>query len=146
MAYRTTADLVKGIVEVDETTWPSIEPFILTANELVTEFCAPVVTYSIARLELIERWLSAHFYKVADPAVIQEQIGPVLERRQIKIDLYFSETVYGQQALTLDTHGGLARLEWLIKKGLVLKIPTQVISLDTPLCQAPLRRWYYGSP
>ena len=104
---RTTPELVAGIIEVD--TAIDLSPFILPANELVTELCVPA-GYSDERLELIERWLSAHFYAIRDPRPVTERAGSVWFTAQSKVDLFLSVTHYGQQAMMLDTAGGLANL------------------------------------
>lgn len=101
---RTTDELVAGIIEVDEDI--DLTPFIETAAELVTEVCEPE-GYSESRLELIERWLSAHFYSIRDPRVVQEAAGPVQASYQNKVGLNLSNSHYGQQAMMLDTAGGL---------------------------------------
>jgi hypothetical protein len=107
MAVRTTAALVAAIIEVD----PSIDldPFIFTASELVTEVCA-IAGYTVERLELIERWLSAHFYAIRDPRTTNEKAGSVGASYESKVDLNLALTRYGQQAMLLDTQGGLAAL------------------------------------
>jgi hypothetical protein len=108
MAVRTTSAAVAGIIEVDSTI--SLTPFIEIANELVTE-CCDGAGYTDARLELIERWLAAHFYSVRDQRASSETAGRVSESKQTKVDLGFNVTVHGQQALRLDTAGGLAALD-----------------------------------
>lgn len=112
---RTTAELVGQIVEVDEDI--SLAPFIESANALVTEICAPVTTYTAARLELIERWLSAHFYCIREERPVLEKADVVSERAQSKVDLGFDVTHYGQMAMRLDTNGGLAALNEEAKTG-----------------------------
>lgn len=116
---RTTASEVEEIIEVEDGV--SLTPFITTANELVTEACTgtngPSTAYSAARLELIERWLTAHFYSIRVPRVAAEQAGPVLESVQYKIDLGLDVTLYGQQAQILDTNGGLARIDEQMRNG-----------------------------
>jgi len=114
---RTTATNVKKIIEVDTSiiaTDADLDPFIDTANELVTELCTgsngPKLAYSATRLELIERWLTAHFYAIRDPRAKSEKAGSVGVTYQEKVDLNFSVTTYGQQAILLDTNGALARL------------------------------------
>jgi hypothetical protein len=104
---RTSAALVAGIIEVD----PSIDltPFIVAANELVTEVCG-ASGYTEERLELIERWLAAHFYAQRDARAQSEKAGSVGADYQSKVDLYLANTHYGQQAMLLDTKGGLASL------------------------------------
>lgn len=106
---RTTPELVKGIVEVDETAWPDISPFIDTANHLVTEVCGSA-GYSDSRMELIERWLAAHFYRIADPMLSLETIDVLGARFQFKLGLRLQVTTYGQQVMFLDTKGGFAAL------------------------------------
>jgi hypothetical protein len=123
MAIRTTDAAVRGIIETVVTT--SLVPFMTAANELVTELCAPVLAtdgvtpyYTAARLELIERWLSAHFYTNLDPRAVSEKISVISERFQSKVDLNLATSHYGQTAMILDTKGGLARWNEDIKKGI----------------------------
>ena len=121
---RTTASEVQTIIETD----PSIivvdadlDPFIAVANELVTELCTgtagPTPVYTATRLELIERWLSAHFYAIRDPRTTSESAG-VSASYESQVDLGLALSRYGQQAKLLDTHGGLASLDNQTKKGL----------------------------
>ena len=113
---RTTSDLVSGIIEADSSI--SLTPFILTANELVTEYCVGVTpAYDATRLELIERWLAAHFYTVRDMRAESEKAGSVSEKKQSKVDLGFDSSHYGQTAMRLDTLGGLSALNEQTKKG-----------------------------
>lgn len=110
MAYRTTESLVAGIIEVDDTLVAGFEDnFIAPANALVTEICVPA-GYTNIRLELIERWLSAHNYAIRDPRVDFEKVGPIANRYQSKVALALNVTHYGQNAMLLDTAGGLAKL------------------------------------
>jgi len=117
---RTTPTLIGGIIEWDsdesKVTFISMTPFIDVANELVTECCGSS-GYTAMRLELIERWLSAHFYTVRDPRVESEKAGPVSEKFQSKVGLGFDTSHYGQMAMRLDTEGGLAALNEQVKKG-----------------------------
>ena len=114
---RTTATNIKKIIEVDTTIVPAdadFDPFIDTANEIVTEMCTgdngPATAYSVTRLELIERWLAAHFYAIRDPRAKSEKAGSVGVTYQGKVDLNLAVTTYGQQAMMIDTNGGLNRL------------------------------------
>lgn len=111
---RTTSEQVATIVEVDSNI--DLEVFILTANELVTEVCVPL-GYSDARLELIERWLAAHFYKVRDQSVQSERAGPVSQSFFGQVGFILKQTKEGQQAMLLDTKGGLAQLSKDIEEG-----------------------------
>jgi hypothetical protein len=116
MAIRTTAEAVGGIVEVDASI--SLVPFIEVASALVDEVCdVAEAGYSAARLELIERWLTAHFYCVRDPRSVEEQAGKVREVKESNTDLNLASSKYGQMAMTLDTYGGLAGLNQATIKG-----------------------------
>lgn len=109
---RTTSEAVAGIIEVDESI--SIAPFIETASVLVTDCCTgtagPATPYSDERLELIERWLAAHFYAVRDRRPAFEQAGPVSAKYENFVDAGLASTMYGTQVMLIDTNGGLAVL------------------------------------
>lgn len=146
---RTTLVLVQALVEVDSTF--DLTQFIDTANELVTEICDPYylattvpvgvtpaaaptgyVPYTSHRLELIERWLSAHFYTVEDPRSSHDHVGPLSQSYQGKIDLALNSSLYGQNAMRLDTKGGLARMNNLMTKTSgICNIPGGVFHLGT---------------
>lgn len=104
---RTDSTKVATIVEVD--TSIDLTAFIETANELVTEVCVPL-GYTATRLELIERWLAAHFYRMRDPALAGEGAAGLSQNFQYSVGLNLSQTREGQQAMLLDTKGGLASL------------------------------------
>lgn len=106
---RTTPTNVKAIIETDDVSIPDLTPFIEAAHSIVEEVCVPLA-YTEQRLELIERWLSAHFYAVRDNRVASEQAGPVRQAFQYNLGLNLAVTMYGQQAMLLDTKGGLAAL------------------------------------
>lgn len=106
---RTTAPAVKLLVETDDTVSTDLAPFIEAANSLVTKFCDDGLgTNSEAQLELIERWLAAHFYKIRDAAVSNESAGGVGAGFQYKIDYGLALTHWGQQAMAFDFTGNLA--------------------------------------
>jgi len=112
---RTTTELVLTILEIDPQLL-DLSAFIEPANELVTELLEPIKRpngtkwHSDIRLELIERWLAAHFLRIRDMTVASEQAGPVNQRFQYKVDLRLNVTLYGQQAMLLDTSGTLLAL------------------------------------
>lgn len=124
MAVRTTYEAVSGIIELDASIVPdsaSLLPFLVIASELVDECCTgdvgPSTAYTDDRLELIERWLSAHFYTNRDPRMVNEKAGSVGGSYQSRVDLGFDTSHYGQTAMRLDTNGGLANLNDNMKKG-----------------------------
>jgi hypothetical protein len=114
MSVRTTAAAVGGIIEVNASI--SLTPFIEAANALVTEVCTDD-DYDATRLELIERWLSAHFYAVRDPRVLREAAGSVRAEYKSKVGLGFDVTHYGQMAMRLATAGELSALNEQAKQG-----------------------------
>lgn len=76
MAQRTTIDLVKGLLldnygALRDRTLPSLQPFIDTATVIVDRVAACATRkerlLTVAELELIERWLSCHYYTKSDP-------------------------------------------------------------------------------
>lgn len=120
---RTTADAVKKLVEVDATISVDLEPFIATASALVDDVVATAKKadgssyYTTDRLELIERWLSAHFYTIRDNRVANEKVGPVATAYQYDVGRNLSSSMQGQTALVLDTAGGLASLSKKAEEG-----------------------------
>lgn len=107
MAIRTTELAVAGIAEVDPLI--SVTPFIEVASNLVDDLLTDTPPgYSATKLELIERWLSAHFYHIRDKAVASEQAGSVNQSFQFRLGLNLAVTMYGQQAMMIDTAGLLA--------------------------------------
>ena len=132
MAIRTTALAVEGILE--ESPSLTLTPFIEAASYLVDKVCATATDddgtayYTATDLELIERWLSAHFYHVAATRANREEAGSVAETKRSKVDLGLNLTHYGQHAMLLDVAGGLATLD---EMGIRLGLAT-VTWLGTP--------------
>lgn len=102
---RTTPTLVQGIIQTE----PGVDltPFIDTATELTTDVCG-ASNYTDVRLELIERWLSAHFYAIFDSQLTMARAGTAAVGFQYKISYGLKNTMWGQQAMILDTDGNLA--------------------------------------
>lgn len=127
MAYRIKSSDITGVIDFD----PSINdltPFIEAAEELVTEVCqnasalpgipsANQPPYTAARLAIIEKWLAAHFLAIRDPRFASETTGPASASYQQQVGLNLGLTPYGQQAMLLDTKGGLAWLDKHISQG-----------------------------
>ena len=113
---RTTAAAVKLIIETDDTISTDLAPFIEVADSIVTDVCTDS-SYSDAKLELISRWLSAHFYAIRDPRAKSEKAGPVSVTYKSKVDLGFDVTHYGQMAMRIDSAGNLGAVNERIKKG-----------------------------
>lgn len=108
---RTTATAVRGIAKIKRSIEDSdLDPFIEAANAIVTKVCLDS-DYTDPELELIERWLSAHFYHVFDPRRNQERADVVSAFYEGKSGMGFDFTRYGQMAKRLDTAGNLAILD-----------------------------------
>lgn len=108
MAIRTTAEAVAAIIEVDSDI--SLTPFIETASNLTDRVAAGDFAVTLTTLELIERWLSAHFYAQRDPRVTSERAGSVGASYQSAVATGLKNTHYGQMALSLDPTGILKSL------------------------------------
>lgn len=109
---RTTPALVEGIIQVQEDV--DLLPFIYGANSLVTNVCSNSGYsdgYVNSTMELIERWLSAHLYTIFDNQLSMAKAGTVMVGYQYKISYGLKNSMYGQQAMLLDTAGNLAALD-----------------------------------
>ena len=116
MAVRTTSDLVEAIIENSQGI--TLTPFIAAANTLVDRCCTDLdEDYTDDELVQIETWLSAHIFTVREGRAFREKAGSVSEEKQSKVDLGFSTSHYGQHAMLLDYHGGLAVLNETMKTG-----------------------------
>lgn len=121
MPIRTTAEAVEAIIPVNS--GDTLVPFIEAASALIDDACAPILNdaglpaYNATRLELIERWLSAHFYAVYDGQIASEKADEVSANYQYDVGKYLTFTKYGQQAIMLDTLGGLLALQSAADKG-----------------------------
>lgn len=118
MSYpgRTTAAAVDAIID-DDLSAVNLTPYIDAANELVTEICAVNTAYTADRLEKIERWLSAHFYCIFDPRTKSEGVSGISASYEGNTGMMLQATRYGQQAMLLDTYGGLSVMSKLMEEG-----------------------------
>lgn len=116
MAIRTEASKIRKILKVSNSV-PSLDPFIETASNVVDTHCT-ASGYSDATLELIERWLSAHFVILYDRRRASEKIGPLSTSYESgDLGMGLKATAYGQQALILDHKGSLAALQKQLEGG-----------------------------
>ena len=110
MALRVTTDEVREIIPLESSfTDAMVTAMITGANVVVTEVCTDS-SLDTAHLKEIERWLSAHFCAIRDMRAATEKTGPASISFQYKVDLRLDVTMYGQQAMIIDTSGALARL------------------------------------
>ena len=113
MARVSDVDIIQ-LVDIDSDI--DLDPFILVANELVTELCTDS-SYSDVRLKAIEQWLTCHMYQMRDQLVKSETAGPVSVTYASQIGLGLNQTKYGQTAMLLDTSGNLAALSRQTEEG-----------------------------
>lgn len=134
---RTTFGQVQGLLlgDYDHESTPSLNPFIETASALVDDvaICARArgKPLNSTRLEIIERWLAAHFYVMNDQAYSQKQTERASGRFQGQTGMYLEASKYGQTAVNLDSSGclysiasGTRRVAGLIWLG---KVPSDQI-------------------
>ena len=114
MAVRTTAAAVGEIIAINANI--SITPFIEVANNIVTKHCTNE-DLSVATLELIERWLSAHFYRMRELQVAEKRAAPVSQSFNSVLYPGFDNRTYGQMAMRIDWSGALSALNEQAKKG-----------------------------
>lgn len=116
MPVRTTDGAVRKLMDLDDDF--DTAPFIEAANSLVNDVCTGS-GYSDSKLELIERWLSAHMCAILDPPANIETADQVTAHYDSKVALGLNLTRWGQQAMRLDTDGNLAGLDNAMKKVVV---------------------------
>lgn len=105
MPYTTQAQVATII---DVTPGDDLTAQIASADMLITRCCL-ASGYTTPELELIERYLAAHFYAIWQPRSQSEGAGSVQQTfTPVKADFFLYATTYGSQAMTFDTAGNLA--------------------------------------
>lgn len=113
---RTTSDAVEALLlqQYDSVNSPVLTGFIETANVVVSrvDTCATSKGYtlSVTELELIERWLAAHYYAIGDPTYQSKRTGKASGTFRGNTDMGLDSTLFGQQAKTLDPSGCLNKV------------------------------------
>lgn len=112
---RTSEAAVKLILDrhYDTAHAASLVPFIDTASSLVDKISTNDTTsiLSATDLEIIERWLSAHFYAQSDQLYTSKSTGKASGSFQGQTGMQLENTIYGQQAMLLDASGYLSALQ-----------------------------------
>lgn len=97
-----------------------LDPYILVANEMTTEYCSGS-GYSDDRMTAIETWLTAHVITASVQQQIQsEGAGGVSQSYAINVRHLgsgFKSTRYGVMACQLDTAGSLLRASARMETG-----------------------------
>jgi hypothetical protein len=106
MAVRTTAGAVRAVLMSNVVADANLTPFIDAASSTVdavkARASAKGTPLSFATLELIERWLAAHYYTRSDPLYTSKRTGDASGS--------FQERSYLEVAQALDTTGSLAAI------------------------------------
>lgn len=109
-----TAEQVREIINVPATEVSDLAPFITAAEAIVSAQCSGLTA---STEDLVTLWLSAHFLAIRTPRAQNEKAGPVSQSLFGKVDLGLNVTRYGQQAMMLDSSGGLARWNKTVNEG-----------------------------
>lgn len=111
---RTTSLAVQKILLDEYDNVSDLSPFIESASSVADYVSAYAsrngVSVTSTTLELIERWLAAHFYKVPDRPSQETRKGRSEDKFQGKTGMNLASTYWGQTALTLDYTGALNAL------------------------------------
>ncbi len=118
MALRTNKEAVKLVLMSDygqlpDGTEPDLTPFMQTAYNLTTQVYNAArqyrsMTLDATTLELIERWLSAHFYAMSDQP-LQSKSGGGGTFQNLGVGI--KGTKYGQNAISSDYTRTLAAID-----------------------------------
>ena len=109
--YRTTEEAVALISHfpTDFNFLPFIETASMLIDDIVASGCA--AAYSPAKLELMERWLAAHFAAIQSPRLTSKSAnGASVSFATTSLGEGLKGSAYGLQVLTLDTAGCLRGL------------------------------------
>ena len=113
----TTASAVQTLLGDAYESSYAVTSFITVANTVVAKHCTDD-DLTAAELEIIERYLAAHFYCVTHRRSTTEGgAGIPSETKQHVEDLGFDATEFGQMAKVLDWSGALASLDNAVKSG-----------------------------
>lgn len=98
--------------DYDETT--DLQQFVDTAAILVDRVATCAVSrgtpLSTGELEMVERWLSAHFYVQSDQALASKATAGSSGSFQGQYAMYLENSKYGQTAMAIDSSGCLAAI------------------------------------
>lgn len=113
MAVRTLSASVQAILggHYDSDAATDLTPFIATANALTDQVdaCDTDNVLDATELELIERYLAAHFYAHSDQIAKSRTTGDASISFQGTTGKGLDSTQYGQSAMLLDETGCLSK-------------------------------------
>jgi len=110
MTVRSSEADVQAILKDAFQTGDSLSPFIIVANRIVTKICISD-SYESFDLELIERYLSAHFYACSERQHSSERADVVQRSFTGTMEKGLDFTQFGQMAKRLAWEGELTALD-----------------------------------
>lgn len=124
MAIRTTPLKVQSILVGHYDGTSSLVPFIETASLMVNKIVTCMAGKSLTAhdsdtLEMIERYLAAHFYTHSDKVTQSESKGKASGSYQGQTGKGLESSDYGQTALILDDSGCLKSIAMGARVGLI---------------------------
>lgn len=105
---RVTAAQVMEIISTSQST-AVVNAFINSAHAVVEANLAGDLDETL--LEQIELWMAAHFLSMKDQRKSAVKVGDLSVTYQGQTGMGLKATLYGQQALSMDTTGKLASLD-----------------------------------
>lgn len=123
---RTSPNAVMGILGGNYNGNTPLDPFIDAANNLTTQVASIAsqnkgLVIGSTTLEIIERYLAAHFYGFQDQFFQSKSTGRANATFQGQTGMCLDSTQYGQTAMLMDTtrtlaalnKGGFVGINWL---------------------------------
>jgi hypothetical protein len=112
MARTTEANVLLIMGSPTTLSESDVTPFIVPANYMVTNYLASYITDNDDLLEMIERYLTAHYVSLAkEKEVKSEGIEGITQVYGGVFGKGLDYTSYGQMAKALDTTGRLYKLD-----------------------------------
>lgn len=143
MATRTTPDAVIDVLrngseggDYDDDNEPSLDGYIAAASVIVdrvyTCSVSKNLTLSTTELELVERWLTAHFYCMSDQTYASKNTTQASASFKGQTGMGLEITNYGQMAKRLDYSGCLEAIDKrkFASVGWLGKFPSQQIPYE----------------
>jgi hypothetical protein len=133
---RTNSTAVEALLMKDYDPDWSVASAIETASVMVDNVVACAsrknVTLSTTNLEILERWLAAHYYSVSDRPYEQKRTQQSWAKYQGKTGMGLESSHYGQTALGLDPSGCLEAINAKARAGVfwVGKTKSEEISYE----------------
>jgi len=114
---RTNEDAVALIIQVDRSIITDFDPFMDSADLIVDNVIALAPIPSVASLELVARYLSAHFIAIAQGQIQMEKVKSIQQQFATYVDKGFAITHWGSTAMMVDTTGRLAAFHTRLMTG-----------------------------